>query len=65
MLASSPTRTPEETNKSDELIEPTDDSPVRILTMTYRPYDLMGPILIGALLQPCVTQSLRASARSC
>jgi hypothetical protein len=38
MLASSPTRTPEETNKSDELIEPTDDSPVRILTMTYRPY---------------------------
>jgi enoyl-CoA hydratase/carnithine racemase len=51
MLASLPTRTPEETNMSDDLIETTDDGPVRILTMTYRPYNLMGPILIGALLQ--------------
>jgi enoyl-CoA hydratase/carnithine racemase len=36
---------------TDDLIERTDDGPVRILTMTYRPYNLMGPILITALLQ--------------
>lgn len=36
---------------TDDLIEQTDDGPVRVLTMTYRPYNLMGPVLIGALLQ--------------
>ena len=35
----------------EDLIERTDDGPVRILTMTYRPYNLIGPLLIGALLQ--------------
>ena len=35
---------------TNELIERGDDGPIRILTMTYRPYNLIGPIPIGALL---------------
>ena len=36
------------TAMTDDLIERADDGPIRILTMIYRPYNLMGPILIGA-----------------
>jgi enoyl-CoA hydratase/carnithine racemase len=51
MLATPPPYAQEETDMIDDVIERTDDGPVRILTMTYRPYNLMGPVLIGALLQ--------------
>jgi enoyl-CoA hydratase/carnithine racemase len=51
MLATPPPYLPEEHKLTDDLIERTDDGPVRILTMTYRPYNPMGPPLIGALLQ--------------